>query len=87
MKPRVARAKRIQIGLREHIARRVRKARFVRAYMTVVHAFHRRFSREVLVRCASFLTGPRAPPVIDVAPAEPDRSRARARASERAQTL
>ena len=58
-------ARTIQAGLRPRITRRVKKARFVRAYMTLVHATHGKLTRHVLVHCAAFLIGPHAPPYRD----------------------
>ena len=58
-------ARTIQAGLRPRITRKVKKARFVRAYMTLVHATHGKLTRHVLVHCAAFLIGPHAPPYRD----------------------
>ena len=58
-------ARTIQVGLRPQIARKVRKARFVPAYMRLVHACQGKLTRHVLVHCATFLIGPIAPPYRD----------------------
>ena len=57
-------ARTIQAGLRPRITRKVKKARFVRAYMTLVHATHGKLTRHVLVHCAAFLIGQHAPPYV-----------------------
>ena len=53
-------ARRIQIGLRRHIARRVIRAGFIRAYMTLFQVSHNRLPRVVLVHCTKFAIGPHA---------------------------
>ena len=57
-------ARTIQVGLRPHITRKVQKARFIPAYMTLVHASHGKLTRHVLVHCAAFLIGQHAPPYV-----------------------
>ena len=53
-------ARRIQVGLRGHISRRVLRAGFVRAYMTLYQMSRGRLPRVVLVHYTSFVIGPHA---------------------------